>query len=133
VSGLVWLCTFGLFGVGWVIDLFLLPEFVEEHNKKVFHQQMLETGTTLLFDGEYVRRAPRLRALSAPAASARHRASPRAPPSLTATSAQGQSAPYYPPQATPAFGNQAPYASHVYYPQPQAGGGKGGAYDGSYY
>ena len=45
--------TLGLFGVGWVIDMFLIPEFVEEHNKKVFHQQMLETGTTLLFDGEY--------------------------------------------------------------------------------
>ena len=34
VSGLVWLFTVGLFGVGWVIDAFLIPEFVEEHNKK---------------------------------------------------------------------------------------------------
>ncbi len=30
VSGFVWLFTFGLFGVGWVIDFFLLPQFVEE-------------------------------------------------------------------------------------------------------
>jgi TM2 domain-containing membrane protein YozV len=52
ISGLVWLLTLGLFGVGWVIDVFLIPEFVEEHNKKVFHQQMLETGNSLLFDGE---------------------------------------------------------------------------------
>jgi TM2 domain-containing membrane protein YozV len=52
ISGLVWLFTLGLFGVGWVIDVFLIPEFVEEHNKKVFHQQMLETGNSLLFDGE---------------------------------------------------------------------------------
>lgn len=52
VSGLVWLFTIGLFGIGWVIDAFLIAEFVEEHNKKVFHQQMLATGTTLLFDGD---------------------------------------------------------------------------------
>lgn len=34
-------------------DVFLIPEFVEEHNKKVFHQQMMNTGNSLLFDGEY--------------------------------------------------------------------------------
>jgi len=28
---------------------------VEEHNKKVFHQQMLETGNSLLFDDQSVR------------------------------------------------------------------------------
>lgn len=53
VSGVVWLLTGGLFGIGWVIDFFLIPEFVEEHNKRVFHQQMIETGSSLLFDGEY--------------------------------------------------------------------------------
>jgi len=52
VSGLVWLCTLGLFGVGWVIDFWLIKEFVEEHNKRVFQQQMLESGSSLLFDGE---------------------------------------------------------------------------------
>ena len=137
VSGLVWLFTVGLFGVGWVIDAFLIPEFVEEHNKKarvraapaalrgprrrplaftvnaravlyyfslpqVFHQQMLETGTTLLFDGEY--------------------------------GASG--VPYYPTAQAgpPGFANPAPYSSHVYFPQPQQQGrGAGGGYDGSYY
>ena len=52
-SGLVWLLTGGLFGIGWIIDFFLLPDFVEEHNKRVFHQQMVETGSTLLYNGEY--------------------------------------------------------------------------------
>ena len=52
-SGLVWLLTGGLFGIGWIIDFFLLPDFVEEHNKRVFHQQMVETGSTLLYDGQY--------------------------------------------------------------------------------
>jgi TM2 domain-containing membrane protein YozV len=30
MSGLVWLFTGGLFGVGWAIDFFLIPQFVEE-------------------------------------------------------------------------------------------------------
>ena len=50
-SGLVYLFTFGGFFVGWAIDFFILPQLVEEKNKKVFHQQMLETGNSLLFDG----------------------------------------------------------------------------------
>ena len=29
VSGLVWLFTCGLFGLGWVVDFFLLKDFVE--------------------------------------------------------------------------------------------------------
>ena len=31
-TGLLWLFTFGLFGVGQVVDLFLIPRMVEEHN-----------------------------------------------------------------------------------------------------
>ncbi len=34
-SGLLWLFTLGLFGFGQVIDLFLIPGMVEEHNFKV--------------------------------------------------------------------------------------------------
>jgi len=29
----LWLCTFGLFGVGQLVDLFLIPNMVDEYNK----------------------------------------------------------------------------------------------------
>lgn len=35
ITGLVWLFTYGLFGVGQFIDLLLIPSMVEEHNAKV--------------------------------------------------------------------------------------------------
>ena len=31
-SGLIWFLTFGLFGIGQIIDLFLIPSMVEEQN-----------------------------------------------------------------------------------------------------
>lgn len=34
-SGLLWLCTFGLIGVGQLIDLVLIPNMVDEHNTKI--------------------------------------------------------------------------------------------------
>lgn len=34
-TGLLWLCTFGLFGVGQLVDLFLIPNMVEDHNAKL--------------------------------------------------------------------------------------------------
>jgi TM2 domain-containing membrane protein YozV len=34
LSGLLWLCTGGLFGVGQIIDLFLIPDMVENYNLK---------------------------------------------------------------------------------------------------
>ncbi len=33
-TGLLWLCTWGFFGFGQFIDLFLIPEMVDEHNLK---------------------------------------------------------------------------------------------------
>ena len=35
VTGLLWLCTFGLLGIGQFIDLFVMRGLVEEHNFKV--------------------------------------------------------------------------------------------------
>ena len=32
ISGLVWLFTFGLCGIGQVIDLIFIPRMVEDHN-----------------------------------------------------------------------------------------------------
>lgn len=32
VSGLVWLCTWGLFGFGQLLDLLLIPGMVQDHN-----------------------------------------------------------------------------------------------------
>jgi TM2 domain-containing membrane protein YozV len=35
VTGLIWLGTFGLFGVGQLIDLFLIPRMVDDYNAKL--------------------------------------------------------------------------------------------------
>jgi TM2 domain-containing membrane protein YozV len=34
-TGLLWLCTVGLFGVGQFVDLFLIPNMVDEHDMKL--------------------------------------------------------------------------------------------------
>ncbi|MCP2728401.1 TM2 domain-containing protein [Limnofasciculus baicalensis] len=34
VSGVIWLCTFGFFGIGQIIDLALIPGMVDEKNRK---------------------------------------------------------------------------------------------------
>jgi hypothetical protein len=34
-TGLLWLCTWGLLGVGQFLDLILIPSMVEEHNQDV--------------------------------------------------------------------------------------------------
>ena len=75
-----------------------------EHNKRVFHQQMLETGSSLLFDGEYSSGYP--------------------------SAAPGYAPAYYPQAGQPSnpyAGAVAPYASHVYMPQ-QTGASKPGGY-----
>ena len=35
VTGVLWFCTWGFFGIGQFIDLLLIPDMVEEHNLKV--------------------------------------------------------------------------------------------------
>lgn len=40
VSGLVWLCTFGLFGIGQFIDLFTIPGMVDEYNARLMFKRM---------------------------------------------------------------------------------------------
>lgn len=34
-TGLLWMCTFGFLWVGQIVDLFLVPSMVEEHNLKL--------------------------------------------------------------------------------------------------
>jgi TM2 domain-containing membrane protein YozV len=40
-TGLLWMFSFGLFGVGQFIDLLLIPNMVDEHNTKLREQQGL--------------------------------------------------------------------------------------------
>ena len=34
VSGTIWFCTLGLLGIGWIIDLFLIPGMAEEADRR---------------------------------------------------------------------------------------------------
>lgn len=89
------------------MDFFLIPEFVEDHNKRVFHQQMIETGSSLLFDGEYGAR----------------------PAGGSPAFGYGGGAGYAQQGYAPAYG--APQYSQPYYPQPGKGGY--GGYEAQYY
>lgn len=37
VSGTIWFCTLGLFGVGWVLDLFLMPFLARDASRR-YHE-----------------------------------------------------------------------------------------------
>jgi TM2 domain-containing membrane protein YozV len=43
-TGLLWLCTFGLFGVGQLVDLFLIPNMVDEYNIKLKAKMGISTN-----------------------------------------------------------------------------------------
>ena len=34
-TGIIWFCTWGLFGIGQLVDLFVLPKMVEEKNSEL--------------------------------------------------------------------------------------------------
>lgn len=34
ISGTVWLCTLGIFGIGWIVDFFLIPSMDHEANQR---------------------------------------------------------------------------------------------------
>lgn len=50
VSGVLYLCTFGFFGIGQIVDLFLIPGMVEDRNLK----HKLLYGTTNDLTGPHV-------------------------------------------------------------------------------
>lgn len=44
LSGALWLFTFGLCGIGQLVDLFLIPELVEQANQPLLLQEALEAA-----------------------------------------------------------------------------------------
>lgn len=34
ITGTIWFCTFGFFGIGWIVDFFLIPNMENEAEKK---------------------------------------------------------------------------------------------------
>ncbi|RUT12272.1 hypothetical protein DSM107010_24860 [Chroococcidiopsis cubana SAG 39.79] len=49
-TGLLWLFTFGLFGVGQLIDLFLIPDMVDDYNAKLRAKMGLSAAGVPLSD-----------------------------------------------------------------------------------
>ena len=55
VSGLLWLFTFGLLGIGWLVDLFLIPSMDEEaHRRFAFGEIDYSAAWLLLFFGGFL-------------------------------------------------------------------------------
>lgn len=45
-TGVIWFCTWGLLGVGTFLDLFFIPEMVDEHNRQVREKLGIATDST---------------------------------------------------------------------------------------
>lgn len=48
LTGLLWLCTGGLFLIGWIIDFFFIPSMAEEASRKYRHGNVDYTVAWLL-------------------------------------------------------------------------------------
>jgi hypothetical protein len=53
--GLLWMCTLGLFLVGWIVDAWRIPDMVNEHNREAWdqHFQTLMDGGDFELDDTY--------------------------------------------------------------------------------
>jgi len=53
ISGLFWFFTWGFFGLGQIIDLFLIPDMVDNHNWKMQRRLGMTPGSNQLAGGIY--------------------------------------------------------------------------------
>lgn len=44
-TGVLWFVTFGLFGVGQFVDLFIIPRMVEEYNARLMFKRMFNQSS----------------------------------------------------------------------------------------
>jgi TM2 domain-containing membrane protein YozV/predicted transcriptional regulator len=67
-TGLLWLCTFGLFGFGQLFDLVLIPEMVKVHNTRLGEQydRLLQQNPIALKIENAVLRPPKYLAARSP-------------------------------------------------------------------
>ncbi|MGF1498062.1 MAG: TM2 domain-containing protein [Elainellaceae cyanobacterium] len=48
-TGLLWFCTWGLFGIGQLVDLLLIPSMVEDHNARAMLRRGMIPQNVLLY------------------------------------------------------------------------------------